>query len=446
MARKQSLGQRTMTNFSAGEKGKTMRTGLWRNRDFMKLWVGETVSLFGSQFTQLALPLTAVLFLQATPLQMGILGACGFAPFILLSLFAGVWIDRSKRRPILIAANLGKAGLLILIPVLHLLNLLRIELLYAIGFLDGALSVFFQLAYQSYLPSLVNKEDLLEGNSKLQASASVAQVGGLGIAGVLINLFTAPIVLMIDAATYLFSSVSLMLIQKAEPSPSPSSTRKNIGHDIKEGFQTVIRNPYLRSIAGEAATFNFFSQMISTLLILYWSTELGIGKVMIGLFMTALSIGSLLGSLMAGAAARKLGLGNAIVFSMAAACLTPLLFPAVSGPSPLYVSLLIAALLLNGLGVSMSNIHGVSLRQTVTPERLLGRMNASYRFFVSGVIPVGAFLGGVLGDWIGIRPTLFLAATGLLGALLIIVVSPIPGLRQLPIMPAQQQPDSGARV
>lgn len=357
-----------------------------------------------------------------------------------------MWIDRSKRRPILIAANLGKAGLLILIPVLHLLNLLRIELLYAIGFLDGALSVFFQLAYQSYLPSLVNKEDLLEGNSKLQASASVAQVGGLGIAGVLINLFTAPIVLMIDAATYLFSSVSLMLIQKAEPSPSPSSTRKNIGHDIKEGFQTVIRNPYLRSIAGEAATFNFFSQMISTLLILYWSTELGIGKVMIGLFMTALSIGSLLGSLMAGAAARKLGLGNAIVFSMAAACLTPLLFPAVSGPSPLYVSLWIAALLLNGLGVSMSNIHGVSLRQTVTPERLLGRMNASYRFFVSGVIPVGAFLGGVLGDWIGIRPTLFLAATGLLGALLIIVVSPIPGLRQLPIMPAQQQPDSGARV
>jgi MFS family permease len=406
--------------------------GLWRHPDFLKLWTGETISLLGSHITVLALPLTAVLVLQATPFQMGILGAARFAPFLLVTLLAGVWVDRHRRRPILIAANLGRAALMGLIPLLAFLGQLRMEYLYVIVFFVGMLTVFFDLAYQSYLPALVNRRQLVEANSKLQASASAAEVGGPGLAGILVELFAAPLAILLDALSFLVSSIMLVLIHKPEPAPTAHQHQHGILHEIGEGMRVTFGNPYLRAISGEAATYNMFSQVIETVFVLYATRELGIGPGLLGFIIAAGSIGALLGSLLAGYAAQRWGTGPVIIGAMLLACLAPILIPLAAGSFVIILLFPILAYLLGGIGVAISNVHVVSLRQTITPDRLLGRMNASYRLVIFGTLPVGALLGGVLGDSIGLRATLAFGALGLLSAVLWVLFSPVPRLRQLP--------------
>ncbi|GIV95869.1 MAG: hypothetical protein KatS3mg057_0526 [Herpetosiphonaceae bacterium] len=236
---------------------------LSRNLDFLKLWSGQTISLFGSEISELALPLTAVLVLQATPIQMGLLGVARFVPFLLVTLLAGVWIDRRRRRPILIAADAGRGVLVALVPLLAIAGMLRIEHLYIVAFMVGVLSVFFELAYQAFLPSLVEREQVIEGNSKLQASASATAVGGPGLAGLLIEIVSAPVALLIDAFSFLISAVSLSLIRKPEPEPLARRPGESLLRQIGEGLRVVFGNPYLRAFVGEAASFNGMANVIA---------------------------------------------------------------------------------------------------------------------------------------------------------------------------------------
>jgi len=406
--------------------------GLWRQPAFLKLWAGQTVSLFGSQVTTLALPLTAVLVLRATPVQMGILGAAQFLPFLLLTLFVGVWVDRRRRRPVLIVADLGRATLLGLIPLLAILGWLRMDYLYGIALLLGSLTVLFDLAYQSYLPSLVERAHLVEGNSKLQVSASVAEIGGPGLAGLLVQVITAPGALLVDAVSFLVSVLSLALIHKREPAPAAPLTRHNVRRELAEGLSFTFGNRYLRALAGEAATSNGFGQAITTLFVLYAVRQLGIGPERLGLILATGSIGALVGSAMAGYLGRRFGVGLTIVGSMLLACIPLLLVPLAGGPPLVVTLLLVLAFFLSGWGLALSNVQVISLRQTLTPDHLLGRVHASYRTVVTGAIPLGALLGGLLGGAIGLRPTLLVAALGAACAPLWVIFSPVPTLRELP--------------
>lgn len=368
--------------------------GLWRNPDFLRLWAGETVSLVGSQITTLALPLAAVLTLQATPVQVGLLSAARFAPFLLLTLFVGVWVDRHKRRPILIAANLGRAVVLGLVPLLALTGSLRLAHLYIVAFLSGGLTVLFDLAYQSYLPTLIPREQLVEGNSKLQSSASAAVVGGPGLAGLLISAFTPPLALLLDAVSFLVSVLTLVAIRHTEPAPASPQVQQGWWPQIRKGLGVTFGNPYLRAIASEATTYNLFGTWVETLYVLYAVRELGLGPAALGTTLALGSVGSLLGSLFAGRWAERLGVGRAIVGAMVLACLSPLLLLAAGTWRSVAVPMLVLSFFLGGIGLAVSNVTVVSLRQAIIPKHFLGRINASYRFFIYAGIPIGGLRRG----------------------------------------------------
>jgi MFS family permease len=402
-----------------------------RDDDFLKLWIGETISLLGTQVTALALPLLAVITLQASAGQVGLLNACRYAPFVAVTLFAGVIVDRVRRRPTMIVANAARAFLIGLIPLAAAVDWLRVEHLYAVGFAVGVLTVFFDLAYQAYLPSLVERDLLTPANARLQASASVAELGGPGLGGLLVQVLSAPYALIADAVSFLVSVLSLTTIEKQEPAPPPTE-RAPLLREIGAGFRFTFANPYLRAIAGEAATFNLFEQTIMTAFVVYAIRDLDLSPGILGLVLSTGAAGALAGSLVASRLSRHFGLGPVIVGSMSVACIVPLTIalPGAKGtPTVLGLALIFS---LWGGAVAVSNVLVVSLRQTVTPDPMLGRMNASYRFFTYGAIPLGALLGGGLAELIGLRPTILVGALGLTTALAWIVFSPLRGLAALP--------------
>jgi MFS family permease len=392
--------------------------GLWRHPDFLKLWAGQTVSLLGSQVTALALPLTAVLTLEAGPIQMGLLGVAGSAPFLLIGLLAGVWVDRLRRRPILIGADVGRALLLGSIPVAALLGLLRIEQLYLVAFLVGILTVFFDVAYQAFLPALVPRARLVEGNSKLEASRSIAQIAGPGLGGGLVQLVTAPVTLVADALSFLGSALFLALIRAPETAPT-SEARASVWREIGEGLRVVLGNRLLRAIAGCTGTWNLFSNVMFAVLVLYATRELGIEPAV-------------------------LGPGRTIVGAALFGSATSLLIPLAQGPAAVVVALLTVAHFLMGLSV-VYNITQVSLRQAIIPDRLQGRMNATMRFLVWGTLPMGSLIGGVLGETIGLRPTLVVGALGSLLASVWLLFSPLRHLRDHPVPATDPTASNGDR-
>lgn len=407
--------------------------GLTRNKDFAVFWFGETLAMFGGRITALAIPLVAALTLGATPFQMGMLNAVQILPYLLLALPAGVWIDRTRKRPLMLAANLVRAALLAAIPAAYVLHLLGMPMLYACAFGIGACTLLFDLAYQTYLPSLVGADQLVEGNSKLEISRSAAEIAGPGLAGMLIGVLAAPFAILVHSVMMLVSAFSIGLIRRSEPAPEPVPRQAGrMAAEIREGMALVFRNPYLAAVAGEAATYNFFSQVTWSVLILHITRDLGIGAADLGWIMGAAGAGSILGSLTAGRLAKRFRLGPVICGSMLLGCSAPLLVLPAWDAGWFSSALLFASFFLSGLGIVISNIHAVSLRQTVTPGRLLGRMNASYRFVVTGVAPIGALLGGFLGSAFGLQTTLIIGAAGTLLALIWIFRSPIPGLAALP--------------
>ena len=408
-----------------------MLAGLGRNRSFMTLWAGQSVSLFGSQITRLALPLAAVLTLHANAAQMGFLGAALLAPYLILGLFAGVWVDRLRRRPILIAADVGRAALLVMIPVLAVAGALRIEHLYVIGFLFGTLELFFEVAYQSFVPQIVERDQLTQGNSLLKLSDSTAQVAGPGLGGALVQVLTAPVAIVVDAASFVVSAVTLVLIRTPE-APNNSVHASNVWAELREGLSLVMGHPWLRAIAGCTATLNFFANLLMTVYILYATRQLGMTPAVIGLVFAAGGASTIVGTLLAGPAARRLGVGPALMGASLVIGIASLLIPLAGGPGLLAVALLIGTQVLWGLSRPVFDINQLSLRQAMTADRLQGRVNASMLFIVWGVIPFGSLLGGALGSTVGLRETIAVGAVGMLLAVVWMILSPIRDLRRLP--------------
>jgi MFS family permease len=398
-------------------------SGLWHHPDFLKLWVGESISLVGSQITSLALPLVAVVVLHAGPLQMGALGAAQYAPFLLFGLIAGVWVDRVRRRPILVWADIGRAALLASIPVSAALGLLRIDQLYVVAFATGVLTVFFDVAYQAFLPSLVRREELVEGNSKLELSRSVAQIAGPGLGGGLVQFLTAPVAVAVDSVSYLSSALSLALIRTTEAPPESGETR-SVRAEIAEGVRLVLGNPVLCANAGCTGTWNLFSSVIQAVFILYATHDLGLAPATLGVVLAASGPGALLGALVASWSARRLGVGPTIIFGAIVGGLGTLLV-AFAGQLPATVALVIAGWFVGGVGGTVYNITTVSLRQAITPDHLQGRMNATMRFLIWGTIPLGSLLGGALGETIGLGPTLVIGALGVQTSFLWPLFSPL---------------------
>ena len=407
---------------------------LLRHPDFVKLWSAETISQFGTQVTFLGLPLIAATVLNVTPFEFGLLATIEFLPFILLSLPAGVWVDRLRRRPILIAGDLIRAAALMSIPIAFALDALTIWQLYAVGFINGCATVFFDVAYQSYLPSLVERDQIVDGNAKLQTSVSAAQITGPGIAGVLIGTLTAPFAIILDSISFIVSALFLFAIRRHEPAPKPQlderGKRPSMRTDIAEGLRYVGTHPYLRSIAATTASSNLFGNIAFSILILYLVRELQFTPEQIGLAFSLGAVGFLLGALASSRIAKRFGVGPTIVGS--AIVFGPAALLVAVAPPDLALQLVTASLFLSGLGGAVYNINQVSLRQAITPERMQGRMNATMRFLVWGTIPIGNIVGGSLGGAIGLHNTIWVGAILGVFVFLPVLFSPVRRIREMP--------------
>ena len=406
--------------------------------DFLKLWSAETVSQLGSQVSQLAIPFVALGVLNASTFEIALLNVVEMLPFLLIGLVAGVWVDRLRRRPILIAGDLGRAALLATIPIAYLLNVLTMIQLYVVGASVGVLTVFFDVAYQSYLPSLVERDQLQEGNAKLEISRAGAQVVGPGLAGVLIGIVRAPFAVVLDALSFLGSGLFILWIRRPEPPPdallAAGAPRPGFRAEMAEGLRWVLGSPYLRSIAACTGSSNLFSSITFAVLLVFAVRLMGMTAEGIGLAFSIGSLGALLGAVSANRISERLGVGRTIV-----------LFAAIGGPpeiifalapvgtaQPVLVGLVALMGFLGGLGSVVYNVAQVSFRQAITPTRLQGRMNATMRWIVWGTMPIGGIIGGLMGTFIGVRETILLGGIGGSLVFLPVLFSPVRGIRTMP--------------
>jgi MFS family permease len=422
------------------------RGGLWRHPDFLKLWSAETISVFGSQVGQLALPLVAILVLDASPFEVAALGTVAFLPFIFFALPAGVWVDRMRRRPILIAGDLGRAALLATIALAYAADTLTMWHLFVVAFLVGVCTVFFDVAYQSYLPSLVERNQIIDGNSKLEISRAASQVGGPGLGGALVEIFTAPYAVLVDAISFLGSAAFLFGIRKHEErpavEPAADGSKPKMRTELKEGLRFVWDNRNLRAQAGCTAVSNFFSSVAFSIYLVFAVRELDLSPGVIGVVFSIGSAGSLVAALTATRVSGRFGIGPTTIATAVLwgpALLLIGLAPAGYGALPF----LVASQVLLGFAAVVYNIVQVSYRQAICPPRLQGRMNSVMRFMVWGTIPLGTLLGGALATWIGMRETILVAAIGGGLAFLFIVFSPQRHLREMP-EPVDDAPVVGA--
>jgi MFS family permease len=404
---------------------------LWRHRDFVRLWAGQTVSVFGSQVTELALPLAAVLTLHATAFQMGLLSAAGMAPWIAFALLVGVWVDRSlRRRWILVAADLGRAAILLSVPVAAAFHVLSLGQLFAVAFAAGCLTLAFNVAWGSYLNVLVPREQLVDGNAKLMGSYATAQIAGPSIAGLLVQAITAPFAILLDAASFLVSAFALRSIRAPEPERR-LERGPSLRHDLAVGLRFVRDDPLQRAIAGSAATLNFFGLAIYAVLVLYAVRELHLSSGLIGLFFAAGAVGALLGTQLAPWLTRRFGAGRTILLATIgfppALAIVPLASP--GQPAWLAVTILAVAEAVGGVAVMVFDVNIAALRQAVTPEHLYGRTGGAMSFLTQSAKPLGSLFGGTVATAVGLHPTLWICAAGGLLVIPWTVFSPLRSSR-----------------
>jgi predicted MFS family arabinose efflux permease len=405
-------------------------TGLWRHPDFLKLWLGLTISEIGSRITREGLPLTAVIALGATPLPMGILASLSGISTLVFGPIAGLWVDRHRRRPILIAADLGRAVVLASVPLATAFRVLHMRQLYIVVVLAGILTVFFDVAYQSYLPSLVERPRVLEGNSKLALSSSMAEIAGPGLTGVLVQLITAPMAILVDALSFLWSASMVWLIRKPEPIPAPQA-EPHLWQELAAGLRTVAGHPVQRAISRHAATGGFFIGFFLSLYLLYAIRYLRISPAVLGVVIAAGGTANMLGVLLAGRLVRRFGVGSMLIGSILLIGVATLMVPLAHG-SVLTATVFLVAAQLGDVGWPIYNINELTLRQAITSKDLLGRVNAVMQMLTRGVFPLGSFCGGALASVIGVRPTLTVGALGFLSSSLWLVFSPIRNLHEYP--------------
>jgi MFS family permease len=401
---------------------------LRENVAFRRFFTGQAVSLVGDQITLIALPLVGVLVLHAGAAQMGYLTTAALVPNLLFSLHAGVWVDRrGRRRQVMLATDLARAALLGSIPVAYALDLLTIEQLYVVGFLQGALSVFFFVAYSTLFVSLVPRERYVEANSLLHGSRALSFVAGPSFGGLLVQILSAPAALVADAISFLASAFSLSRISPAEP-PTEAAER---GH-VQAGLRYIRRSPVVLASLLATATINLFNFVFWALFILYATRSLHVRPGALGLVLGAASVGGVIGSLVTGRIGRRIGIGPAFVLGCVLFPVPLVLVPLANGPRWVVLGCLFLAEFFSGLGVMILDIAGGSIKAALVPDRLRARVSGAYMLVNYGVRPVGAFAGGLLGSTIGLRPTLWIASVGAIAGVLWLLPSPIMRMRELP--------------
>lgn len=420
------------------------RSALWSHRDFLNVWAAETVSVFGSQFYLLAMPLAAVIVLDASASEMGILFALEMLPFLLFGLLAGVLADRRGRRSIMIVCDFGRAVVLAAIPVSWYFDVLTWPVMYAVAFTAGAFTAFFDIAYQAYLPVLVKRSDLLDANSKLETSRASSQVAGPSIAGLMVNALGAPLALAGNSISFLGSAVFLLRVKKKEI-VQRAEVYKSVLSEIKEGLHIVFSNKMLRGIAGCTATANLFGSMSYAILMLFMESTLEIDPGWIGAIFAVGAMGAVVGAVGSSRVVSALGLGKTIVVSALLSGF-PIFLMVLAYPGNALL-VLMPIWFVNGVLMVLYNVNQVSLRQSITPDNLQGKMNATMRFLVWGVFPVGGLLGGILGETVGLRTTIIISGIGTLASVAWVAFSPVWNVKVIPksVRKLRQSKDGSGR-
>lgn len=405
------------------------RNALWKHRDFLNVWTAETISVFGSQFYLMAMPLAAVIMLNATASEMGLLFAVEMLPFLLFGLFAGVLADRMRRRSIMIVCDFGRAIVLAAIPVTWYFDLLSWPVMFGVAFSAGAFTAFFDIAYQAYLPVLVRRSQLLDANSKLETSRASSQVAGPSIAGLVVDALGAPLAMVADSISFVGSAIFLLRVKKKEVVEKIGG-HKPIISEIREGLSIVFSNRTLRGIAGCTATGNLFGSMAYAIMMLFMVDTLSLSPSWIGLVFAVGAVGGVVGALTSSRVVASLGLGRAIVVSAALSGLPVILMILAYPENAIFV--LMPLQFAGGYLMVLYNVNQVSLRQSITPDELQGKMNATMRFLVWGVFPAGGLMGGILGEILGLRATILISGVGVLLSVLWVFLSPVMTVRTLP--------------
>ena len=401
-----------MTSQQAAEH--LRRTSLWRHRPYLLLWLGETISQTGAQISLVAVPLTAITTLHAGPTEVGLLTALQYAPVFLITLFAGAWLDWHRRRPVLIVTNLARFLLIMLIPLSYLTDHLSLGLLYLVTFTVGLLTAVSDVAYLVYLPTLVSREQLVEANAKLEGVYSIAQVGGPGLGGVLVQVAAAPLALVANAGTYLLAAMTFLGIRKPEAVEIPERKRPPMRAQIADGLRAILGHRLLRLLALQGAVYNLFEQIVLTLYLLFGVRELRLGAGALGVILSTASVGGLIGALVARRAATAFGTGRCIVGSMVISAAGLVVVPFAPTTPVLAIVMLITGFVVYGFGLGIFNVHSLSVRTALAPAGLLGRITATFRLIIYSTLPIGALLAGLLGNLVGIRAAIFVGAAPLL--------------------------------
>lgn len=406
------------------------RGGLWQNPDFLKLWGAYSTSVLGTQLASLAYSLTAVITLQASAFQVGLLGAAGPAASGLVGLFAGVVVDRVRRKPLLIFSDLVRAGLALTIPVAYLFGILRIEHLYVVAFLTGVFSMLADVGIMAYIPALVRRDELLEGNSKFALTDSISVTAGTGTSGVLVQALTAPVAIIIDAVSFILSALFLSTIRGLEIPSATGEERRSVWKDIAEGLSFVYRNRILRPLSEELALHFYFVFIFIPIFNLYAIRELGFAPGLLGVIIAMIGVGFMASALAVKRITSRFGIGPTMIGGAFLNVVSIFLMSLRADTKIVTVAILMGAHFLFAFGIQICGINLMSLRQAITPDRLQGRMNASFRFVNVCMMMLGSLTAGVLGETIGLRATLLVSACGMLLPFLRLLFSPIRQLRQ----------------
>lgn len=411
------------------EKPSPRQARLLGHRDFRLLLTGAAAAQTGSQVTLVALPLVAVMVLDATPFEVGLLTAAETAAFLLVGLPAGAWLDRMRKLPVLIRADLVRCLAVGSIPPAAAFGVLTMPQLYLVALVTGVATVFFDVAHQSFLPAVLPREQLVGGNGALETVRSSAQIAGPGLGGGLVQLLGAPLAIVADACGYLASALLLARIKVEEPRPEPEPGR-SLRAEVGEGVRFVLGHPLLRAIATATATSNLFSAVLAAVQTVFWVRVLDLSPGAIGVLLSVSAVGGLAGALCAGQLARWIGQARLIWLSTVVTAPFALLWPLSGGGAGVVLFGLASGVVL--FGAVAYNVAQVSFRQSVCPPELLGRMNATMRFLVWGTLPIGALIGGVVADAAGPRTALWLCAAGFLLVPLPLLLSPLRRMRELP--------------
>ena len=409
--------------------------GLWRHPDFLRLWAGHTVSVAGSLVSRFALPLVAILTLDASPGEVALIRMADTLPGVIIGLAAGVWVDRLRRRPLMIWADIGRAVLLAWIPLAALFGLLGIWQLFAVVMAAGTLTALFEVANRSYLPTLIPRERLVEANSKLSASGSVVEVGAFGFAGLLVQLLTAPVTMLLDALSFVVSALFLGSIRTKEPPPAPTEHQSMLA-SMKEGLRYVYHDPILRAIAGARATTELFLYIWVTMLLVFLTRDLELEPLVFGLMFAIGGVCSFFGALVAGRVERWLGLGPTLIVTFFLSTVSLLAVPLAAGPFLLIV-FMVGIQQVADAPAAIFQIHEESLIQARVPDEVMGRVTSCLRVLTWSATLLGTVLGGVLGELVGARTTMLIGAVGTVPAVLWLILSPIRALRSFPAHPSE---------